>query len=123
MTIDVGIIGTGWCGGIRAVAAAASPLVDRLHLAEIREDRLAEGAALTGASRSTVDWTELIDDPSIDARASTAELPALPESEALDLDRLRGETGTTIRLALEPEPCCALERTEEALAFFAEHLS
>ncbi len=42
---------------------------------------------------------------------------------ALALDRIRGETGTTIRLALEPEPCCALERTDEALAFFREHLA
>ena len=45
--IQVGIIGTGWCGGIRAVTAADSPLVSALHIAEIREERLAEVAAQT----------------------------------------------------------------------------
>ena len=44
--INLGIVGTGWCGGIRAVAAAASPWVNELHIAEIKEDRLAEIAAL-----------------------------------------------------------------------------
>lgn len=36
----------------------------------------------------------------------------------LDLHRLREATGTTVRLALEPEPCCALETTTEAMEFF-----
>jgi sugar phosphate isomerase/epimerase len=35
----------------------------------------------------------------------------------LDLHRIREATGTTIRLALEPEPCCALETTTEAMEF------
>ena len=37
---------------------------------------------------------------------------------ALRLSRLRAETGVTVSVALEPEPCCALERTDETLAFF-----
>ena len=40
--LNIGIVGTGWCGGIRAVAAAESPLVGALHLAEINPERLAE---------------------------------------------------------------------------------
>ena len=36
--IDVGIIGTGWCGGIRANTCAASPIVNELHIAEIDEN-------------------------------------------------------------------------------------
>ena len=32
--INVGIIGTGWCGGIRANACAENPLVDKLYIAE-----------------------------------------------------------------------------------------
>jgi sugar phosphate isomerase/epimerase len=36
----------------------------------------------------------------------------------LELHRLREATGTTIRLALEPEPCCALETVAEAVEFF-----
>lgn len=34
------------------------------------------------------------------------------------LDHLHGETGRLIRLAIEPEPCCLVETTDEALAFF-----
>ena len=45
--INVAVIGTGWCGGIRAVASAASPWVNELHIAEIKEDRLKEVAAQT----------------------------------------------------------------------------
>ena len=30
--INVGIIGTGWCGGIRANACADNPLVDKLYI-------------------------------------------------------------------------------------------
>lgn len=37
---------------------------------------------------------------------------------ARELDRLRDETGTMIRLAIEPEPFCALETTAEAIDFF-----
>jgi len=36
--INIGIIGTGWCCGIRAEACAASSLVDQLHIAEINPD-------------------------------------------------------------------------------------
>ncbi len=38
---------------------------------------------------------------------------------ALDLARIRDATGTTIRLALEPEPSCALETCDETIEFFA----
>ena len=37
---------------------------------------------------------------------------------ARELDRLRDETGKLIRLAIEPEPFCALETTAEAIDFF-----
>ncbi|SVC81728.1 uncharacterized protein METZ01_LOCUS334582, partial [marine metagenome] len=31
--INVGIIGTGWTGGIRANACSKTPLIDELHIA------------------------------------------------------------------------------------------
>ena len=65
--INVGIIGTGWCGGIRAVAAAASPWVNALHIAEIRQERLDEVAALTRPATATTDYRRILDDESIDA--------------------------------------------------------
>lgn len=65
--IGVGIIGTGWCGGIRAEACARNPLVQSLHLAEVRPERLAEVARATGAQTATVDYHEIIDHPAVDA--------------------------------------------------------
>ena len=64
--INVGIIGTGWCGGIRADTCAASALVDELHIAEIDEARLAEVAAKTGATSATTDHRDIIANDSID---------------------------------------------------------
>ena len=40
--INVGVIGTGWCGGIRANACADNPLVDKLYIAENNKNRLQE---------------------------------------------------------------------------------
>jgi scyllo-inositol 2-dehydrogenase (NAD+) len=60
--IKVGVIGTGWCGGIRADVCAASPLVDELHIAEIRPERLAEVAARTGPATETKDYADFLDD-------------------------------------------------------------
>lgn len=65
--IGVGIIGTGWCGGIRAETCAAHPLVRSLHIAEIRPERLAEMARATGARTATADYRELLDVAEIDA--------------------------------------------------------
>src|SRR5205807_7415588 len=65
--INVGIIGTGWCGGIRAQACAANPLVKDLYIAENRKDRLAEVVALTNPVKATTEWRELLDIKEIDA--------------------------------------------------------
>ncbi len=35
---------------------------------------------------------------------------------------LEARTGRTVTLALEPEPCCFLETTDEAIAFFKDYL-
>ena len=65
--INVGIIGTGWCGGIRAQTSATHPLVKSLHIAETRHERLAEVAQMTGAQTATADFRQIIDSNSIDA--------------------------------------------------------
>jgi sugar phosphate isomerase/epimerase len=41
---------------------------------------------------------------------------------AAHLHALRQRTGKTIALAIEPEPACLIETTDEAVAFFAQHL-
>jgi myo-inositol 2-dehydrogenase/D-chiro-inositol 1-dehydrogenase len=45
---------------------AKSALVDKLHLCEIRPDRLAEVAALTGAASATADYHEILANPAIE---------------------------------------------------------
>ena len=43
-------------------------------------------------------------------------------AHAVTLRDLRASSGTTIRLALEPEPACFLETIEDAVTFFRERL-
>jgi predicted dehydrogenase len=65
--VQIGIIGTGWCGGIRAETCSASPYVGALHLAEIRPERLQEVAAKTRPATATTDYQTLLGNTSIDA--------------------------------------------------------
>jgi predicted dehydrogenase len=65
--IEVGIIGTGWCGGIRAETCARDPAVKAVHVAEIRPERLAEIAAKTAARTAVTDYKELLRNDAIDA--------------------------------------------------------
>ncbi len=64
--VEVAVIGTGWCGGIRALTLSQSSLVDRLHIAEIRPDRLAEVKAMTNAATATTDYQEIVRNPAIE---------------------------------------------------------
>jgi len=65
--IGVGIIGTGWCGGIRAEACARHPLVRVMDVAENRPERLAEIAKLTSPRLAVADYRQLIDQKDLDA--------------------------------------------------------
>src|SRR5215213_9598254 len=62
--LGVGIIGTGWCGGIRAIACSRSALVGELHIAETDPERLEE---IPSATNATSDWRELLALDRIDA--------------------------------------------------------
>jgi myo-inositol 2-dehydrogenase/D-chiro-inositol 1-dehydrogenase len=66
-TVEVAVVGTGWCGGIRAETLARSPLVERLHIAETKAERLAEVQKATGAATAAADYRELIGRPEIQA--------------------------------------------------------
>jgi predicted dehydrogenase len=65
--IEIGIIGIGWCGGIRAEASARHPTVSALHIAEARPVRLAEMAASTGARSATGDYKDIVHNDKIEA--------------------------------------------------------
>mgnify|MGYP003344912621 CR=1 FL=1 len=58
--INVGVIGTGWCGGIRANACHDNPLVNKLFLAETNTKRLNELKNSLGIEGATENWKELI---------------------------------------------------------------
>src|ERR1700738_2053564 len=58
--VEVAVIGTGWCGGIRAETLARSSIVDQLHICEIRPDRLAEVKKLTNAATATLDYHDIL---------------------------------------------------------------
>jgi predicted dehydrogenase len=65
--VQIGIIGTGWCGGIRAETCSASPYVAALHLAEIKPERLKEVAAKTKPATAAADYQILLGNSDIDA--------------------------------------------------------
>jgi predicted dehydrogenase len=65
--IEVAVVGTGWCGGIRAETLAAHPLVKALHVAEINTDRLKEISSKTRARTAVADYKELLKKSEIEA--------------------------------------------------------
>ena len=65
MAVEAAVIGTGWCGGIRAETLSRSALVSKLHICEIRPDRLAEVQKLTNAATATADYQDIIKNPNI----------------------------------------------------------
>jgi predicted dehydrogenase len=64
--VEVGVIGTGWVGGIRAETLARSALVDKLHICEIRPERLAEVKAQTNPATATLDYQDIINNDKIE---------------------------------------------------------
>ncbi|HET7672106.1 MAG TPA: Gfo/Idh/MocA family oxidoreductase [Burkholderiales bacterium] len=74
--IGVAVVGTGWCGGIRAETLARHALVRSLHLAETKAERLAELKAKLKPASATADYKQLLDKPEIEA----VYISATPES-------------------------------------------
>src|SRR2546421_5164562 len=74
--VGVAVIGTGWCGGIRAETLAKHPLVKSLHLAESRRERLDELNAKLKPAGATVDYKQLLGNRAIEA----VYISATPES-------------------------------------------
>ena len=58
--VEVAVIGTGWCGGIRAETLSRSALVDKLHICEIRPERLEEVRKLTNPATATFDYQDIV---------------------------------------------------------------
>src|SRR5438445_1506472 len=83
--VNRGIVGTGWCGGIRAEVCAGSPYVSELHIAEIKEERLKEVAQKTKPITATTDYRTLLENKNINsiiisATPETTHYPMAKES-------------------------------------------
>jgi predicted dehydrogenase len=74
--IEVAVVGTGWCGGIRAETLAAHALVGGLHIAEFNKERLAELKGKLRPKSATTDYKELLNRDEIKA----VYVSATPES-------------------------------------------
>lgn len=107
--INVGIVGTGWCGGIRAETAADSPFVNDLHIAEVNPERLAEVQRATDAKTATSDYRELIDNKDIHAIV----ISATPESLHFSMARDALQAGKHV--FLEKPIAQTLEETDELI--------
>ena len=63
--VEVGCIGVGWIGGLRAETLSRTALVDKLHLCDIKPDRLAEVKALYKPASATLDYNDIINNSNI----------------------------------------------------------
>ena len=108
--IEIGIIGTGWCGGILAAAAADHPLVSGLHIADIDPARLAAIAAATAPRSVTADWRELVARPEITA----VMISATPETTHYPMARAALRAGKHV--LLEKPIAMELHEADELIA-------
>jgi predicted dehydrogenase len=108
--INVGIIGTGWCGGIRAETAAANPLVKNIHVVETVPERLAEIAKKIGAASAGADYKVLLKNDDIDAII----ISATPESTHYPMARESLLAGKHV--FLEKPMAMALHEADDLIA-------
>ncbi len=109
-TLNVAVLGPGWCGGIRAVACAQHPIVGDLHLAEVRPERLAEVAAQTDPASTTDNWETLIGRDDIDVMM----VSATPETTHYPMTKAALEAGHHV--LLEKPMALTLDEADELIA-------
>jgi len=107
--INVGVIGTGWCGGIRANACHDNPLVNKLFLAEKNTKRLNELNTSLDIDGVTEDWKELINNDEID----TIIISATPETTHYPMALAALEAGKNV--FLEKPIATTLEEAEKLI--------
>ncbi len=76
--LDVGVVGVGWIGGLRAQVLSNSGLVARLFLAEIDEARGSAVAAEVGAAGMTADYHQWLEEVDAVIVATTPESSHFP---------------------------------------------
>ena len=64
-TVEVGAIGVGWVGGTRVETLSRTSLVEKLHICDIKPDRLAELKARYRPATATLDYQDIIKNDNI----------------------------------------------------------
>ena len=108
--LEVAVIGTGWCGGIRAEALARSGWVKALHIAENKPERLKEMAEKTSAASATAEWRDIVANKAI----SVVYISATPETTHYPMAKACLEAGKHV--FLEKPIAIALEEADELIA-------
>ena len=108
--VNVGLIGPGWCGGIRANACSRHPLVNELHIAEIRPERLAEVSEETDPDFTTDDWEILVDNDELDVII----VSATPETTHYPMVKAALEAGKHV--FVEKPISATIEEADECIA-------
>src|SRR3954451_386431 len=108
--IDVAIIGTGWCGGIRAETLARHPFAKALHIAENRPERLAEMKALVNPKTATTDWHDIV----ANERIAAVYISATPETTHYPMAKACLQAGKHV--FLEKPIAMTLEEADELIA-------
>ena len=107
--INVGVIGTGWCGGIRANACNNNPLVDKLYIAETNKKRLSELKNSLEPEGTTENWQDLVSNNDID----TIIISATPETTHYPMALASLKAGKNV--FLEKPISTTLEEAEELI--------
>ena len=93
-TVEAAVIGVGWVGGTRAETLSRTALVDKLHLCEIRPDRLAEVKTLYKPATATLDYNDIIKNNNI----SVVYISTTPESNHYPICRDCLKSGKNVML-------------------------
>ena len=93
-TVEAAVIGVGWVGGTRADTLSRTALVDKLHLCEIRPDRLAEVKTLYRPATATADYNDIIKNDNI----SVVYISTTPESNHYPICRDCLRSGKNVML-------------------------
>jgi myo-inositol 2-dehydrogenase/D-chiro-inositol 1-dehydrogenase len=93
-TVEAAVIGVGWVGGTRAETLARTALVDKLHLCELRPDRLAEVKKLYKPATATLDYNDIIRNDNI----SVVYISTTPESNHYPICRDWLKSGKNVML-------------------------
>jgi predicted dehydrogenase len=93
-TVEAAVIGVGWIGGLRAETLSRTALVDKLHLCDIKPDRLAEVKAKYNPATTTLDYNDIINNPTI----SVVYVSTTPESNHYPIARDCLKSGKNVML-------------------------